>query len=101
MKLISDLCFTILLLRSSNAGIIAFVIIDILFSRVLSHWCVNSTFAVTILSALLNDFALFTSTSAFIPLIKVPPIAAPACISPLLGLLSFLWSQSAVALSCL
>ena len=35
-------------------------------------------FAVTILSALLNDFALLASTSAFIPLIKVPPVAAPA-----------------------
>ena len=32
-----------------------------------------------ILRALLNDFALFASTNAFMPLIKVPPIAAPAC----------------------
>ena len=52
---------------------------DVQFSRVINIWCVNSTFAVTILIALLNDFALFASTSAFIPLIRVPPIAAPAC----------------------
>ena len=51
---------------------------DVLFSNVNNLWCVNSTFAVTILIALLNDFALFASTSAFIPLIRVPSIAAPA-----------------------
>ena len=72
--------FAILLFRLSNTGIIAFAIIDVLFFRVLNLWWVNSTFAVTILSALLNDFALFASTSAFIPLIKVPTIAAPACV---------------------
>ena len=81
--------FAILLLRSPNAGIIAFAIIDVLFSRVLSHWCVNSTFAVTILSALLNDFAFFASTSAFIPLNKVPPIAAPACHIAITGITLF------------
>ena len=81
--------FAILLLRSSNAGIIAFAIIDVLFSRVLSHWCVSSTFAVTILSTLLNDFSLFTSTSAFIPLIKVPPIAAPASHITITGIALF------------
>ena len=73
--------FSILLLWLSNAGIIAFAIIEVLFPRVLSHWRVSSTFGATILSALLNDCALFTSTSVFIPLIKV---------LPLLGLLSFL-----------
>ena len=36
-------------------------------------------FPATILRALLNDFALFAFTNAFMPLIKVPPITAPAC----------------------
>ena len=80
--------FAILLFRSSDAGIITLTIIDILFSRVLSHWCVSSTFAVTILNALLNDFALFTS-SGFIPLIKVPSIAAPACNITITGIAVF------------
>ena len=81
--------YAILPLRSSNAGIIAFAIIDVLFSRVLNLWLVSSTFAVTILSALLNDYALFASTSAFIPLIKVLPIAAPACNIATTGIVLF------------
>ena len=43
----------------------------------------------TILSALLNDFALFASTSAFMPLINVPPIAAPACNIAITGIAFF------------
>ena len=66
-------------LRSSRTGMITFTIIDVLFSRVMSHWCVISTFAATIFIALLNDFALLASTSALIPFMSVPPIAAPAC----------------------
>ena len=81
--------FAILLLRSSNAGITALSIIDVLFSRVVSCWCVNSIITATILSVLLNDFALFASTSAFIPLIKVPPIAAPACNIAITGIALF------------
>ena len=81
--------FVILPFRSSNAGLILFAIIDILFSRVLNLWWVNSTFAVTILSALLNDFALSASTSAFIPLMKVQPIGAPACNIAITGIALF------------
>ena len=64
---------------SLSAGIIAFTIIDVLFSRVTSLLCVISTFAFIIFIALLKEFALFASTKAFIPLINIPPIAAVPC----------------------
>ena len=66
---------------------------DVLFCRVINHWWVNSTFAATILIALLNDFALFGSTSAFIPLIRVPPITAPACNITITGIALFSLEQ--------
>ena len=79
----------ILLFRSSKAGIITFAIIDVLFSRVINLWYVNSTFTATTLIALIDDFALFASTSAFIPLIRVPPTAAPACNIAIIGIALF------------
>ena len=59
------------------------------FGRHAAMWLFHSTFAATILSALLNDFALFTSTSALIPLINVPPIAVPACNIAITGIALF------------
>ena len=57
-----------------STGIIAFAIIDVLFSRVTSLLCVISTLAFNIFIALLKEFAFFASTNAFIPLINIPPI---------------------------
>ena len=62
-------------LRSLRTGIIAFAIIDVLFSRVTSLLCVITTLALSIFIALLNELALLASTNAFIPLINIPPIA--------------------------
>ena len=38
---------------------------------------------------MLNDFPLFVSTSAFMPLINVPPIAVPACNIAIAGIALF------------
>ena len=62
-------------LTSLSTGIIAFTIIDVLFSRVTSLLCVISTLAFNIFIVLLKEFTLFASTNAFIPLINIPPIA--------------------------
>ena len=49
-------------LRSLSTGIIAFTIIDVLFSRMTSLLCVISTLAFNIFIALLKEFTLFAST---------------------------------------
>ena len=66
-------------LRSLGTGIIAFTIIDVLFSRVTSLLCVISTLAFNIFIVLLKEFTLFASTNAFIPLINILPIAVVPC----------------------
>ena len=60
-------------------GIIAFAIIDVLFSKVTSLLCVISTLALSIFIVLLKELALLASTNAFIPLISILPIAVVPC----------------------
>ena len=80
-------------LRSLRTGIIAFAIIDVLFSRVISLLCVISTLVFSIFIALLNELALLASTNAFIPLISILPIAAvPCAIAKSLLCISYFWN---------
>ena len=55
---------------------IAFAIIAVLFSNVISRSWVILTFLFTNFIALLKDYALLASTNVFIPFIIIPPMAA-------------------------